>query len=160
MVAITMENSWSSINESEIKRVEVELQIKFPESYKTFLLKYNGGRPSPNIFPIHGDSADNQGILDWFLCIQEGSHYDITWEMEMYDGRIPRNFLIIGKDPGSNNICLSISGDEYGKVFFWDHENEVAEGEEPDYQNVYLIANSFDEFLKSLKDESALSSQI
>ena len=62
------------------------------------------------------------------------------FNMSMFEDRISRNFLVIGCDPGGNQICLSAAGEDSGKVYFWDHEDEVDEGEEPDYENVYLIA--------------------
>jgi hypothetical protein len=46
-------------------------------------------------------------------------------------------------------ICISIQGDDYGKVYFWDHNWEVTEGE-PDYSNVHPLADSFTEFLGKL----------
>ena len=58
----------------------------------------------------------------------------------------------IADDPGGNAICLGMSGNERGKVYFWDHEMEADEGDEPTFENVYLVAESFASFLKSLKD--------
>jgi hypothetical protein len=63
---------------------------------------------------------------------------------------VPAGFLPLAVDPGGNLICLVISGTNTGKVYFWDHEEEVEEGQQPGYSNVYLIANSFNEFLNSL----------
>ncbi len=155
---IVISESGEPINETELNKTETELGLKFPKSYRQFLLKNNGGRPSLNVFPIYGDSADTHGLINWFLCIDAKDDNDIVRSMALHAGRYPKNFLQIAEDPGGNAICLSVGGNEYGKVYFWDHENEVAEGEEPGYQNVYLIANSFDEFLNSLQEESVLDS--
>ena len=156
MVKLTMENARPNTSEQKIHSAEQELNLNFPANYKRFLLNTNGGRPSPNVFPIKGNSTDKYGIVDWFYCVQAGDEYDITWAMALRFDRYPKNLLAIGTDPGGNEICLSVAGKDSGKVYFWDHENEVEEGEEPSYQNVYLIANSFEEFLESLKDESVL----
>ena len=39
-----------------------------------------------------------------------------------------------------------------GKIYFWDHEDELDENgcSRQDYGNVYLVANSLDEFLNNL----------
>ena len=50
---------------------------------------------------------------------------------------------------------ISSKGEDKGKVYFWDsvEEEDVDEeaGEEPGYSNVYLLANSFQEFINSLE---------
>jgi hypothetical protein len=40
-----------------------------------------------------------------------------------------------------------------GTVYFWDHEKE-ADLELPSYDNVFVIADSFDKFLSSLTTSS------
>lgn len=40
-----------------------------------------------------------------------------------------------------------------GKVYFWDHEGEEMDDDSPPtWDNVYLIANSFTEFLDNLEE--------
>lgn len=68
----------------------------------------------------------------------------------MYRGRIPPNLLPIAHDPFGNLICLSVAGQDRGKVYFWDHEVEVREGEIPSYRNVSFIADNFESFLDGL----------
>lgn len=159
MVKIQISGSAEPLNETVITQIVSELDIQFPASYRAFLLKNNGGKPSPNVFPISGDASDTHGILNELCCICRKNSNDLIYKRGVFDGRVPHNLLVIGSDPGGNQICLSVGGNDYGKVYFWDHENEVEEGEEPDYRNVYLVANSFDEFLESLQDESVLESQ-
>lgn len=45
-----------------------------------------------------------------------------------------------------------------GKIFFWDHEDEreIMGEHQNDFENMYLIANSFEDFIGSLMiDDSA-----
>ncbi len=53
-------------------------------------------------------------------------------------------------------ICLGIKGKRRGKVYFWDHEDEFDDNGEgrQDYGNVYLLANSLDEFLNKLHENT------
>lgn len=56
-------------------------------------------------------------------------------------------------DPFGNAICLGISGNERGKVYFWDHEMEPDDdwdGRLETAGNVQLIADSFTEFVAGL----------
>ena len=58
---------------------------------------------------------------------------------------------MIAEAPGGNQICIAVTGEDKGKLFFWDHENERDLDKNPnDFGNVYLIANSFEEFVESL----------
>jgi hypothetical protein len=43
---------FSPIGESDIEALEVQLQVKLPDSYRSFLIKHNGGQPSPSTFLI------------------------------------------------------------------------------------------------------------
>ena len=65
---------------------------------------------------------------------------------------MPQGYLPIGCDPGGNQICLVVKGQNYGQVFFWDHEFEADDGNEPTDDNLTFIAPDFDAFLKSLHE--------
>lgn len=75
------------------------------------------------------------------------------YEIYILAKRIPDNFLPIGDDFGGNIICISIRGNNFGKIYFWDHEEDTYEGEYPSYENVHLVADSFDGFVNLLQDE-------
>ena len=75
---------------------------------------------------------------------------------------MPKYFLSIGSDIFGNQICISLNDEEYGYIYWWDHENEWYDfyyfeetgkemPEEVKYQNLHLIAHSFTEFLKNLQ---------
>jgi hypothetical protein len=79
--------------------------------------------------------------------------YDLRRESATYEGRIPPGTIAIAEDPGGDLFLLSVDGDSKGSVFYWDHENEpVDEATDwEDFENVYPIADSFEEFLASLR---------
>jgi|FLYN01.1.fsa_nt_gi hypothetical protein len=109
----------------------------------------NGGKPSPNTFLIsEREGSDNIRVL---FGIAQEDDYSLLSNIEVYAGRIPDNFLPIGEYAFGNLICLSIKGDDIGRVYFWDHELEVIEGT-PDYSNVTLVADNFSQFLEELHD--------
>lgn len=152
MVPIQMMDSGPSITERDIERVEQEFCIQFPADYRSFLLKHNGGRPDPSVFPIPDDlMPDQSSILDWFYGIDPTDEYnDIPRNINVFRDRIPADCVPIGCDPGGNQICLVVSGDEVGQLYFWDHEMEADEGEAPSYDNMALIAESIGDLLDKL----------
>lgn len=57
----------------------------------------------------------------------------------------------IADDPGGNLFVINVdkTGD-FGKIYFWDHNNESDGEPQPYYGNVHFIANSFCEFIGQL----------
>ena len=59
-----------------------------------------------------------------------------------YKGIVPEGMLPIGNDQGGNIILLRTDGNKRGSIYFLDHEKPV-----------FLIADSFEEFINGLKSE-------
>lgn len=70
-----------------------------------------------------------------------------------YLGGMPCSVCPIGSLPGGNQLCLCHAGLHEGKVFLWDHENEleIQNDEHEDFKNMYLVAESFEDFFKGLE---------
>jgi hypothetical protein len=156
----SMENQGRKLSLTDIQELETFLNIKLPESYVTFLLEYNGGRPTPRFYPIEGTEGvyiGDSGGIHFFYWIDgpedEEPHikecYDIRENYQIFKGRIPYNLLPIADDEGDNQVCLSLYGQDAGWIWYWDHEQEM---EVPDYSNCYKIAESFQEFIDGLFD--------
>ncbi|NWJ46824.1 MAG: SMI1/KNR4 family protein [Chloroflexi bacterium] len=141
---------------SAIQQAEKELGVQFPDSYCAFLLEHNGGHPLQSSFPLTEELLTPRGSIHWFFCIDKSSVYDIRKKMRTYEDRVPSNFLTIAADPGGNLICISFKGVDAGKVYYWDHEGELDKSSVDSYENVYLIANTFEEFINSLTEEDLL----
>ena len=141
------------LTELQLSKFEKKHGRVIPGPYRDFLLKYNGGDPDPCGFRL---KRAPQGIskrcaVKMFLGVDVpeptlGLDYTLT----RFRDRVPANLFPIARDPGGNLICIATEGADNGKVFFWDHEFEAEEGEPPTSRNVYLVADSFDEFLEGL----------
>lgn len=149
-MAIELTHSREPLNEEDIAKLEILLGISLPIPYKNFLLSHNGGHPKLAGFYIQNNPSDNHGLIDYFLCIKEKDIYNLLTWIKRYKNRIPSDLIPIAVDPGGNLVCLTVTGNNIGKIYFWDHEEEADEGETPGYANIYPIANSFDEFVGSL----------
>src|ERR1700732_179109 len=125
MKELDMEKPRSPLRREDITRVERELGVVFPEDYRQFLLRYNGGRPKPDLFRIEAAGPEWDDIMNWFYCIDKGDLHDLAKKNETFRGRMPREMLAIGNDPLGNQICLAVKGPKKGSVYFWDHENEA-----------------------------------
>ncbi len=138
-------------------KLESLLEGRLPGEYREFLLHYVGAFMCDEYVCFHFNEvppwADAEGMmsLDVFYGFTKGV-YGLIQNIEIFFGRIPATIIPIGDTPFGSQVCLGISGDERGKVYFWDKddEREIAGDRENDFGNVYLIANSFSEFVESL----------
>ena len=135
----------------KIKDFENIINFKFPSDYKEFLIKNNVESIIGKIYDftnIYGD-IDTSNIRNVYTFIEGEDNIATTydWELEMentMEGVIP-----IVCDEGDNLICISLRKNDYGKIYFIDHEIGVENGEE----DMAIIANSFKEFLDLLRDD-------
>lgn len=137
-----------------LSAVEEMWGFNLPKDYREFLLKTNGGQPEKPLFSFY-DKSDGSCISK-FLGIKKSFNDNILLKQKDAGLRFPNNFIPIGSDVYGNLILLSVKNADRGKIYFWDHEMEADNGEIPDYSNLTLIANSFEEFIASLRDEEDL----
>lgn len=133
----------------QLVKFGIENDVVLTESYKDFLLKWNGGKVIPNVFMI----SDEQGpsVLSVFYGI--GDMYDNLADfIDIMDERLPAGFIPIGDDPSGNTICLGTKGAYYDKIYFWDHEQEPVDPD--DMSNMYFLANDIEGFLNSLYEDN------
>ncbi len=147
----------------ELHDFELKHNVKLPDSYIEFMLKSNlnenGGVPKEGYFKCN----ENEGF-DIISSSNKKRNIEVDFsglESLMFS---PKNqlspLLIIGGDSGGNFICLSLSKENYNKVYFWDHEVEPfgafdSNREIPfeEFVNIYFICNSFEEFVDRLETE-------
>lgn len=138
-----------------IEMAELLLGLSLPPNYREFLSNHGGSAPGIYTYFKYLDSypRDQKGIVDVFFGILPGSTYDLSGNISTYEGRLPKNMLPIACDPGDNLICLAIEGANKDCIYYWDHNNEedIGEGEIPGYSNIYLVSQSFDNFIDSLE---------
>jgi cell wall assembly regulator SMI1 len=132
-----------SITEAAIDRFQADLGCQLPADYREFLLSHNGGRPEFHV--IRTQDVGDLGV-QLFYGLWDNENYDIVLANQVMRGRWPRRFIAIAIDDFGNQFCLSLGEPDYGRVYFWNHEEEAEEDEEPTEFNLYPIADSFAEF--------------
>lgn len=160
---IDEENPHGPTSREEIARFEARRKVRLPVEYKEFLLKSNGGMPTPDIFDIPGFHGQGSDVLAFYGIHDGPEHRRFERALEVYDERIPADLIPIAIDSFGNQICIGWKGKRRGKIYFWDHEDELDENGlfVQDYRNVYLVANSLQEFLDNLMthEEMAMREQ-
>jgi hypothetical protein len=100
---------------------ETAVGFRLAASYRAFLVRYNGGRPYPNVFDVAipdavWGSADKQTFLDQF--------YDFDYAADVVSGSTygagtPAGFMFIGSNPGGLELILSMRAGDAGAVYCW-----------------------------------------
>ena len=149
---VKMLDTYQNLSEKDIEDFETSNSIELTDNYKEFLLKWNGGIPSPSTFIISEEEEDVSGV-NYFYSIGDRDN-DLEVFLDILRLRLPEGFISIADDPVGNGILLGILGPHYDQIYFWDHENEP-DLDEPDMSNMYFLADNIWEFLDSLyEDES------
>ena len=82
---------------------------------------------------------------------KRGAFYDRIGHFVSMRDELPKGVVPIGQDMGGNTLCLAVTGEDTGTVLFMDHEAETGPHEDG-WENLYVCARSFTEFLEGLHD--------
>lgn len=150
MAEINFINSGKKITTNDVENVERGFNIQLPKEYKDFLLRTNGGRPDKLFFSK--DSSDY--VLNEFFPL---SNSPFSFEQYFSDFRVDQNILSkslapIAEDAFGNLICISIGKNDYGYIYFLDHES--SNREDINGTSTRLIATDFNSFLDMLKNDN------
>jgi hypothetical protein len=134
-----------------ISQFEKEYSLKLSNDYAEFLMIHNGGHPNKNIINVVGH---NRVISRFFAMETPLTAASLDWVITVYQGRFPNGFLPIADDPGSNLFLIDATrSDNNGRVYFWSHDGEVEEEEQPYFGNMDYTCDSFSGLLERLISE-------
>jgi hypothetical protein len=145
------------VPEQELDAFEKAIGGELPGEYRQFLLACNGGTPDGHVW-FEGSSADSAGVTAGVCDIgglREELGLSLVWNRKILGGRLPDGLIWIMSDHFGNAICLGVSSEHHGLVYFWDHEfepdDEEWDGKVETAGNVVLLARSFTEFVAGLR---------
>ena len=93
---------YGSIKLEDITNFELASNVLLPADYKAFIIKYNGGRPSPNSLP--NPSTDVAWLYGMF---DEYNWANFFYALDVFKGRIPSWYIPVGCDSGGNIFIMS-----------------------------------------------------
>ncbi len=146
-MAIRIKQSRSRITDPQIALLEQELGSRLPDDYKQFLLNTNGGVPEPNEFDVPATSTGS-GVNIFYGSLAKAHDGDLVYEQILLKDRLPDRLVAIADAEGGNRVCLSSRPEDFGVVFFWDHE---LESETDQSAPLSRLSSSFAELFSSLR---------
>ena len=122
----------------DVRKVEEELRRQLPADYREFVVQY--GNTS-----FEGASYLGAGVEVFFGIRANGDEdYDLLSRWRDAKGAIPARFIPISEDAGGNLICMAVSGDDSGTIYWCDHED-------PEYRE--FLSPDFDTFIRGIEVE-------
>lgn len=146
-MAVTLETRFCMINirdsghgctAEDLLRVESALGHGLPLSYREWLLKYDGGRPTPCGFSVDGHPEKYFELMVFFGCNREEETEALFWNIENLPGIRARMLLPVACTDTDDLLVIEL---KTGKVLFLDWN---APGES------WFVADSFAGFFDSL----------
>lgn len=114
------------------------------DSYRQFLIEFNGGRPGNAEFGVAGWGST---LVNYFYGLSTQDAYSLEHAWERVNDNAGNEVLPIGADPGGWEVFLAVRGPDAGAVYFYDHTNEES--------TPIRIADSFEAFFNGLHPEGA-----
>jgi SMI1-KNR4 cell-wall len=148
---IEIKDPGEQITEEQVAGLEMELGAELPMQYRQFLLRFNGGLPSPDVVDIEGLPDGSTDVQVFFGIGRSVESSDLRWNKEWLSDRIPEEMLPVARDSGGGIFCLSFSGEGAGKMFFADIQFV---GEFEQEVTFYPVADSFDSFIGKIREFS------
>lgn len=127
---------------ADVERLEQRIGHELPPDYRNYLLTRDGGRLQDNDQALKVVFGVREDAPDWAKMFNK---------LDVFHGRHPDWLVPVAQDEYGNLFALSVRDQDYGSVWFWDHEEEADEDEPPSEDNIELRASSWTEFMLSLQ---------
>jgi hypothetical protein len=129
-----------------ISRLEAKTGKPLPAAYQSYLRQQDGGRLEDNALAVSEVFGIGPDAPDWA---------NLWRKLKTFSGRVPGWLLPVASDAFGNLFALSLRDNDYGSVWFWDHELEADEDEPATEDNLTYQAADWLTFLSSLKPLSS-----
>jgi len=139
------------ITEQELRAFTNRHGIRLPKQYEEFLLRNNGGEPSPPAFPISGFENNPSGVVQVMFGLNaKFESLDLDKVLSEHESTIPKGILPIACTEGYDLLVLDLRS-PHAPVLYWDRRpfwgNNVW-----DEDDLYFVANDFPSFLQGLHE--------
>lgn len=125
-----------------LEAFEDRLGCVLPADFRRWLEVVNGGKPKNTCVVV----SEEFGIscFHHIYGFHSGPDYSQLDEVnQILEGNLNSGLVAFGDDAGGNQFTISVRGEDYGVVIFWDHET----GDE------YVLSANFREFIPKLRNE-------
>ena len=137
---VSFEDSGPQVSQQTVLAFEQTLCAPLPDDYRDFLMKTNGGLPTPHVIDVGGDPTMTTDVQVFFRIGGSVKSSELQWNREVLADRLDEHLLPIACDSGGYLFCLVLSGTSRGAVVLWDTA-----------QRSWPAAPSFTDFIRQLR---------
>lgn len=120
------------LNDKKVfEKIEKKIQNINSKWFKKYILKYNSGEPTPNIFDT---DKSKRKVFNALFSFNKNDEYNIFFFLDNFEHE---NLLPFAEDVSGDRICIDLKDNTIKLV---DHETDEIE----------FVSNSLDEFMNSL----------
>jgi len=146
--------------EKDFQAFESLIGSPLPADYRTFLAKYGViGFPEPVTFSYSATAKNKAGrsLVSVFYGFDPKGQCSLQTVRGRYNARLRPEYVPVAEDPGGNILVLQVRGPQTGRVGVYLHDRQGDDLAEIGTENLALVADSFDLFMRGLKplEESA-----
>jgi hypothetical protein len=136
---------------------EKDFDVQLPDIYKDLVRLRDGGLLQKDLFYYNYKNDYWRNCVGRFLYWQKedsSSYYSSLTNLYQDPPEFfPKGLIPFSQDGGGNYLCFDYrNSKENPPIVFWHHAVEENEG-------IFYLADSFEEFINNLKDESELDSK-
>lgn len=140
--------------EQAIADFEDEFTIKFPEKYKKFLLKYNGGNSLQISFSINRKTSDIRAFYG-FNKASQYNNFQYLIDNGFLKEVLERGFIPIAKDSFGNSILLGVTEKNFNQLAFFDHESQLVQSLEINFEDWVVKLTSKKKKIRTIEERIA-----
>lgn len=140
----------NSFDEKSFNNFVSKYGFVFPVEYIEYLKNYNDADLDDNII----DNSNESISIRYFYGTTNESYSNIASVYEIFIDRMPPKCIPIAETESGNQICMSLAPENYGKIYFWDHETMDTEyGERCTLllEELLYLADSFNSLLNKIQ---------
>ena len=123
--------------DNKIMNLEDKYNILLPNQYKSFLCKYNGGYTPKTKFKVGKISSDIRGFYGL-------GNVELSLDTLEIKDWIQNQMLPIASDSFGNFILIGLAIENYGRIYFYNHEAD---------KRIECIEDDFISFLQYCKSD-------
>lgn len=139
-----IEDEGPQIGPEDITAIESELDAKLSAEYRDFLLRHNGGVPTPDAVEVPAAPRMPTDVQVLFGIRRSIEASNLLWNLSLIVDRCPdRHILPIACDSGGNLFCLKVERAVAADLVYCDLESPECA--------FYPVAQTFGKFLSSLR---------
>src|SRR5215207_8917795 len=104
----SIERPGPTVTQADISRLELRLGASFPNSYRKFLMDFNGGIPTPDTIDVPGHPESPTDVHVLFSIDRPFESTDIEWNWRVYTERLHDQWVPIASDSFGNVFALTL----------------------------------------------------